>query len=913
MTKKSSSGRRTSSKKTTRKKVQATRGGTSNRSRSKSRRSKSTSRRRTKRPSLPRLNVSLDLQQKALVVGIILIFITAILILSLISPSQGFLTMTLESWLRTLFGWGGILVPLFMAGIGIYLVLWGMDQPPLLNGWRVVGAVMLFVVFSVFASLIVVNRNGGAIDFFEVARSQQGGGYLGGLLASLTVQAFDTIGTVFIFLVLGLVGAILVSGVSRQDFGAFITGAWNEFRTRPEPEEEVARQRPLPLGNARNERLARAGAPVRDRPVRDLTEADEDDIPFEVDPEPPVPVAEPTSRRGRRSRAGRQEPEPEAPSEPVPGEPAFGDGGGQLRRDPNWKLPDIAEVLNIGSDEEISHDSIREQVEIIEHTLESFGAPAVVVDINQGPTVTQFGVEPQFLEMRGGKRTKVKVGKIASLADDLALALAAHSVRIQAPVPGKGYVGIEVPNTATALVSLRDLMESSEFKKIKSPIRIGLGQNVAGQPISTDLTKMPHLLVAGTTGSGKSVCVNGIIACLLLQNTPEELKFVMVDPKRVELTGYNGIPHLVAPVVVEMDRVIGVLQWAIREMENRYKRFAEIGARNIVEFNKKMGRKKREKLPYIVIVIDELADLMMLSPEETERGISRLAQMARATGMHMIIATQRPSVDVVTGLIKANFPARIAFAVASSTDSRVILDSTGAERLLGKGDMLFQSPDAAAPVRLQGCYVSEDELDRLIDYWKTARRFNLITADEAQSRSLIEERTQTLSEEETQPVSRSYRRAAPPEPPAPDIVNTPEPDAETVAVEPVVDESPPAPRLKANPEPKPRPLSDEVRVIKETNPVTTAGPIEQPPLWDDLIEAPEVDEFHDDLLEEAIAAVREMNKASTSLLQRRFRIGYTRAARIIDYMEEKGIIGPPTGTSKAREVLAPPEATPTED
>ena len=541
--------------------------------------------------------------------------------------------------------------------------------------------------------------------------NQQGGGYLGGLLATLTVQAFDTVGAVFIFLVLGLVGAILVSGVSRTDFGSFLTNAWQEFRTRPEPEPVSARQRPLPLGNERRARTSRGRQPSNERLVRDTD--DEDDIPFEVDPEPPE--ADPVPVRRRRGRGSQQEAETPAPvAEPagtLPA-PAFSDQSQQLRRDPNWKLPILAEIMNSGSEEEISHDSIREQVEVIEHTLESFGAPAVVVDINQGPTVTQFGVEPQFLEMRSGKRTKVKVGKIAGLADDLALALAAHSVRVQAPVPGKGYVGIEVPNIATALVSLRDLMESAEFKKIKSPVRIGLGQNVAGQPISTDLTKMPHLLVAGTTGSGKSVCVNGIIACLLLQNTPEQLKFVMVDPKRVELTGYNGIPHLVAPVVVEMDRVIGVLQWAIREMENRYKRFADVGARNIVEFNKKMGRKKTEKLPYIVIVIDELADLMMLSPEETERGISRLAQMARATGMHMIIATQRPSVDVVTGLIKANFPARIAFAVASSTDSRVILDSTGAERLLGKGDMLFQSPDAAAPVRLQGCYVSEDELDR---------------------------------------------------------------------------------------------------------------------------------------------------------------------------------------------------------
>ena len=889
MTRKSPNGRRTTSKKNKTQKVQATRGGTSGRKTSNKRRTSSrrTSSRRSSsrgtRRSVPRLNISLDLKQKALVVGIVLIFATAILLLSLISPSQGYLTMTLESWLRTLFGWGGVLVPLFMAGGGIYLVLWGMDQPPRLNGWRISGAILLFLVISTFASLIVVNQSNGTLDYMEVARNQQGGGYLGGLLAGLAVTAFDTIGSVFIFLVLGLLGAILVSGVSRRDFGAFLTTTWQGLRTRPE-REPVAEQRPLPLGNARQEPV-RANRPVRDLPNNEPTPADA--IPFAA--EPAAPAAEATSAGSRNRRTTPPPPEPAVAADPSA---AIGQLDGQLRREPNWQLPVLAEILESGSDQEISHDSIREQVDVIEHTLESFGAPAVVVDINQGPTVTQFGVEPQFLEMRGGKRTKVKVGKIASLADDLALALAAHSVRVQAPVPGKGYVGIEVPNVATALVSLRDLMESNDFRKIKSSIRIGLGQNVAGQPACTDLSKMPHLLVAGTTGSGKSVCVNAIIACLLLENTPEELKFVMVDPKRVELTGYNGIPHLVAPVVVEMDRVIGVLQWAIREMENRYKRFAEIGARNIVEYNKKMGRKKRNKLPFIVIVIDELADLMMLSPEETERGISRLAQMARATGMHMIIATQRPSVDVVTGLIKANFPARIAFAVASSTDSRVILDSTGAERLLGKGDMLFQSPDAAAPVRLQGCYVSEDELERLIDYWKTARRYNLITADEAQPRSLIEERSVALPEGEYEAAPPSRRRISTPPPPA-----AAEPALEAAPIEEDVE-------LAADAAPDPPELSPEPVPVAPP-PVTTATSIEQPPLWEDLVEKEQAEELEDELLDEAIAAVRELNKASTSLLQRRFRIGYTRAARIIDYMEEKGIIGPPTGTSKAREVLAP--------
>jgi S-DNA-T family DNA segregation ATPase FtsK/SpoIIIE len=515
-----------------------------------------------------------------------------------------------------------------------------------------------------------------------------------------------------------------------------------------------------------------------------------------------------------------------------------------------------------------------------------------------------------FIEMRGGKRTKVKVGKIASLADDLALALAAQTIRIQAPVPGKGYVGIEVPNVKKALVSLRDVMESAEYRKIKSPLRVGLGQNVAGQAIAADLAAMPHVLIAGTTGSGKSVMVNSIIAGLLLQNTPDQLKIVMVDPKRVELTGYNGIPHLAAPVVVEMDRVIGTLQWAMREMDNRYKAFAEIGARNVNDYNQKIKGQKVDPLPFIVIIIDELADLMMLSPEETERGITRLAQMARATGIHMVIATQRPSVDVVTGIIKANFPARIAFAVASSTDSRVILDTTGAERLLGQGDMLFQSPDAAAPVRLQGCFVSDGELSKLIAYWQQARRFNLVSADESRMSRAAAEAAQ-----QAPPVSETL-----PPPTRPARLQEAAKMGEETAV------TPPPTRQTSTPPPPPptsQTLTGDVptRPLASTQPKTNDNPQpaannqlltthSQQPLWEELQQAAEESQYEDEMLPEAIALVRQLRKASTSLLQRRFRIGYTRAARMIDAMEEQGIIGPPTGTSKAREVLLPSENEP---
>jgi S-DNA-T family DNA segregation ATPase FtsK/SpoIIIE len=364
-------------------------------------------------------------------------------------------------------------------------------------------------------------------------------------------------------------------------------------------------------------------------------------------------------------------------------------------------------------------------------------------------------------------------------------------------------------------------MESEAFQKIRPPLRIGLGQDVSGHAVAADLTSMPHLLIAGTTGSGKSVCVNAILACLLLQNTPDDLKIVMVDPKRVELTYYNGVPHLLAPVVVELERVVPALQWVSREMDERYRRFAKEGARNIGDFNLRQQAMGQKPMPYLLVVIDELADLMMLAPDETERVITRLAQLARATGIHLVIATQRPSVDVVTGLIKANFPARIAFAVASSVDSRVILDQPGAERLLGRGDMLFQSPDAPAPVRMQGAYVSEAELGRLIQHWK---QFGV----EA-----------------------------------------------------------------------PAPAALEARAAE---PIPAGAPLRQAHLWDELTD--DEPENGDELFDEAVRIVREMRRASISLLQRRMRIGYTRAARLMDDLEEKGIVGPAQQGSQAREVLS---------
>ena len=480
-----------------------------------------------------------------------------------------------------------------------------------------------------------------------------------------------------------------------------------------------------------------------------------------------------------------------------------------------WSLPQIREILDAGNAPAVNEDFIKQRAHLIEETLASFGAPAQVVEISRGPTITQFGVEPLFVETRNG-RTRVRVSKIASLADDLALALAAPRIRIQAPVPGHGYVGIEVPNDEMALVALRDIVESETFQRNKTPLRFALGQDVAGHPITANLESMPHLLIAGTTGSGKSVCVNAILTCFLLNNTPDDLRLVLVDPKRVELTSYNGIPHLLSPVVVEIERVVGALQWMTREMDKRYHEFAKVGARNITDYNARMKVQGGKKFPFLLIVIDELADLMMISPDETERTITRLAQLARATGIHMILATQRPSVDVVTGLIKANFPARIAFAVASGVDSRVILDQPGAERLLGRGDMLFQAPDAGSPARLQGVFVSDHEIQRLVEFWKGQ-------------------------------TAQSSPYAAPGAP------------------------------VDALPE---------------------HIPLKQQPLWEDM-QATE----GDPLLDDAIDLVRREGRASVSMLQRRMRIGYTRAARLVDVMEGRGIVAPPQANTQVRQIL----------
>ena len=487
----------------------------------------------------------------------------------------------------------------------------------------------------------------------------------------------------------------------------------------------------------------------------------------------------------------------------------------QLRPQTFWRddrLPPINILIqdqNIKPDEEM----IRMNALTIEKTLSEFGIPAKIIGYRMGPTVTQYALEPGFIERPGPDgevvKQKVRVAQISTLSKDLALALSAERLRIEAPVPGRSYMGIEVPNSQSAVVHLRSLLETEDFKHMGSPLALALGKSVSGEPVLGDLSRMPHLLIAGTTGSGKSVCIAEITACLVMNNTPEDLKMVMLDPKMVELVRFNGLPHLLGKVETDLERMLAVLNWAQTEMDERYRMLESVHARELDDYNRKMQRKKQPTLPRIVLMIDELADLMMSAPEQTEHSLVRLAQMARATGIHLVVATQRPSTDVVTGLIKANFPARISFTVASSIDSRVVLDMNGAETLLGKGDMLFLDPEVGTLQRAQGAMVMDQEIEKIMIHWQ------------------------------------GFKKA--------------ENDA--------------------------------------------------PPPWESLL-AEQGGDDSDKLIEQAIEVVKHAGKASASLLQRRLRVGYPRAARLIDELEDMGIVGPGVGSGKDREVLIDGAAEP---
>jgi len=722
---------------------------------------------------------TLSVDRRLDIVGIVLALVGILTLLSLVSAARGAFTGGLIRILGQVFGWGLYILPVGLIVIGVWLVLRNLESIPAISIERMTGVVLLYIWLLTAMHAIIA-----APELAEqAALDKAGGGYIGSVFERMLWLGLGSWGAIVAMFAWLLIALTMTLDIPIREMFKWLGPLVGRLR------QEFARLR-------RTTKTAQAGVDVEANGYTPMQR-------------PPVPVNVPQSED---SQVG-------VPTTTSSAQPVI-----------EWVLPDIADILDEGSAPTVNDEFIQQRARLIEDTLASFGAPAQVVEISRGPTITQFGVEPLFVETRSG-RTRVRVNKIAGLADDLALALSAPRIRIQAPVPGRGFVGIEVPNDEMTLVALRDILEGELFKRKRSTLSFALGRDVAGLPQIATLDAMPHMLIAGTTGSGKSVCVNAILTSFLLHNTPDDLRLVLVDPKRVELTSYNGIPHLLAPVIVEVDRVVGALQWMTREMDKRYHTFAKIGARNINDYNTRMEMRNGKKLPYLVIVIDELADLMMIAPDETERTITRLAQLARATGIHMILATQRPSVDVVTGLIKANFPARVAFAVASNTDSRVILDQPGAERLLGRGDMLYQAPEAPSPVRLQGVFVSDPEIQRLVDFWR------------AQIGG-----------------GSPYATAGAP-----------------------VDA-----------------------------PLPSGVPLKQQALWEEMKEIQEEEEA-DPLYSEAVDLVRRQGRCSVSMLQRRMRIGYTRAARLVDVLEEKGIVSEPQGGTGVREVLDYGPAAPPKD
>lgn len=766
-------------------------------------------------------------------VGLALLLFALLSFLALINTEQAVVALTWRNMLTNLFGYGSILVVagIFVVGVSVFL-------PRLNENLRLAPnkTFALEVAFLCLLALLHLNTPDGELR--ALAREGQGGGILGWgltvlpywLLGQRTSQVlFALILLLCVFVLLGLrrthiIHALLRTGERLQ--------AWSAKLHPEAPKTEVvapaANTPPIPPAL-----LARRTPIMRIRPRRDQL----------------PPSLRPTSVQLQQ---------PNKNDEDLTKHPLFSAGrdlkldvnligeltnrktedGHRIVRRPDGrekryfaieqmkeqkrvvKRDKILPPLDILTDTESAppdEQEINRNVVLVENTLLEFDIDIDVVDVQIGPTVTRYAVQPYQIK-KDGTTERVRLSRIASYASDLSLALSAKRLRLEIPVPGTNYMGIEVPNKQPSIVTLRSVYESKAFyelaQKSSSPLLVPLGRDVGGKPLAIDIAQLPHLLIAGTTGSGKSVCIAAIACALILNNTPDKVKLVMLDPKMVELSRFNGLPHLLGPVETDTDRIIGVLKWCTREMDRRYKLLEEHAVRNIDSYNSKFGtrRRGRDYLPYIVVLVDEIGDLMLSRPEETETAITRLAQMARAVGIHLVVATQRPSVDVITGLIKANFPGRIAFSVASGVDSRVILDTTGAEALLGNGDMLYLAQDAAGPRRVQGCYVSDEEVRQIVQHWKAWHQEEIAAG-----------RAEPML---TGPWERGLTRR---------------------------------------------------EFLSETDP----------------------------MLEAAIEYVVETQEASASIIQRRLGLGYPRAARIMDMLEELGVVGESVGGGRARRVLIP--------
>jgi len=773
---------------------------------------------------------------------------------------------------RRAFGAGALVVPVTLGLLGIGILVQERLQDAQLSGANLVGTLLILLAALGLLEFPVH-------DYALGDRLYEGGGVIGFALVELLTRAVGGPVATLIVIVIGLAGIRLTFNVPLLEIlGGTARGAarfwaflWaGPRRSREEPGRQALADSDLPFtpppqgGDDEIVPTPIAARPTKASLFKNGVPGNPPPAPAPPAPVPPVPAApvakgakaaaapatgttvvSPAAPAPTINRPAERTPPP-SPPEPVKEavqEPLDGFEVSAIHR--AWSLPKL-DMLEEYPEGNVTPDELQHKARVIEETLSSFKVEVAVKEINVGPAVTQFELQPAI---------GVKVSKITSLEKDLALALAASTIRIEAPIPGKSVVGIEIPNSAISMVSLREVVDSEEFEASKGKLKLPLGKDISGTPVVADMAKMPHLLVAGSTGSGKSVAINAFLCGLLLKHSPDELKLILVDPKMVEMIVYNRIPHLLSPVVTELERVVPTLKWATREMERRYKIFARHGVRNLESY-KQLARKRAdlEPMPYIVIVIDELADLMMMAPDEVETYICRLAQMARATGIHLIIATQRPSVDVITGLIKANFPSRIAFAVTSQVDSRVILDGPGADQLLGRGDMLYMAADAAKLVRIQGTYVSDREVEGIVEFW---------------------------------------RGATPPE----------DGDGKGPAARPGGSLGMNGPPFSGA-LPGPRPAdADGGQGDRGTG---GQGDEELIPGFKPPAEFLSADE-QDELLPQARALVKQHQRASASLLVRRMRIGYSKAAQLIDLLEQQGVVGPPEG-GRSREVLQREEA-----
>ncbi|MBA3870699.1 MAG: DNA translocase FtsK [Anaerolineae bacterium] len=690
------------------------------------------------------------------IAAIVLVVFGIVSFLSLLNVSaDATISVAWSNALRSFFGYGSVIVSAGILGLGIVMLLPKMGVVVKLGTRRILALELAFL-----ASLALLHLLSGDTELRALARAGEGGGYVGWGLSILISGLFGTIPAILFYagtfvisvgVVLGLRVSNMKAWLSKNSQRLGTTGQQLQTQANAVLEKRANRPQSAP---ALNLTPPTVGLPTELSAAKRTTQnvlrirPDMENIPPSL-----RPGATPAHKETLSQELGLSEPSLLTLNNLKANFNAIGTlkgkkekGGYQVVERPDgrikryFNISDMKETkkapkregslppLEMLRDIELtvpSEQEINNNVVLIENTLLEFEIDIDVVDVKIGPTVTQFAVQP-FRETNTDGETlmnRTRINKIAALASDLALGLSAKRLRLETPVPGETYVGIEVPNRIPSVVALRSVVESKTMQeqqaKAKSPLFIPLGRDVSGAPVGVDLAAMPHVLIAGTTGSGKSVCMAAIATALVLNNTPDNVKLVMMDPKMVELNRFNGLPHLLGPVETDQERIIEVLQWCTREMDRRYKLLEEYAVRNIDAFNARLGRRQKDEyMPYMVIMIDEIGDLMMSRPDETERTITRLAQKSRAAGMHLVIATQRPSVDVITGLIKANFPSRISFAVASGVDSRVILDTVGAENLLGRGDMLYLASDAAGPKRIQGCFVSDDEVRAVVDHWK---------------------------------------------------------------------------------------------------------------------------------------------------------------------------------------------------